>query len=382
MKSAVGCTFLVIMSFYTYSQSVDNEVKLSDLAVPTSPAFIITDISPSTFQTPTTPKSFILGLVQSYEESSDGFPQNYSAEFAPYWWLNPAKRNVYSFLGIEKPRPNTADSVAKANPFSGLKFTTVSLAFLKKDLIADTVDNAQKMFSLGVRTTILKFHNKKYASAINAKVKEWHNLTQAEMAIVQGKLTRASDAERAELLQEFANFKPKTTTAKLKEISELIAQKPLFSWDIAGAFATYGVGDSTWRAGRTGVWTTLSTYLPLGKEKEIQKKYFNLNLVVRYLRDNYHGNEEGVLSRANNLDVGGKIALEFDKLSIGYEALFRYVDGKGSPQNRNVGIINYRIADNIYLNGAYGENFDLPGKLVALFGITWGIGTETVKLPQ
>jgi len=382
MKSVAGCTLLVIMSFYTYSQSVDNEVKLSDLAVPTSPAFIITDISPSTFQTPTTPKSFILGLVQSYEESSDGFPQNYSAEFAPYWWLNPAKRNVYSFLGIENPRSNGADSVAKENPFSGLKFTTVSLAFLKKDLIADTLDNAQKMFSLGVRTTILKFHNKKYAAAINAKIKEWHELTQVEMAVVQEKLTRASDAERAELLQEFTNFKPKNTAAKLKEISELIAQKPLFSWDIAGAFATYGVGDSTWKAGRTGVWTTLSTYLPLGKEKEIQKNYFNLNLVVRYLRDNYHGNEEGMLSRANNLDVGGKIALEFNKLSIGYEALFRYVDGKGSPQNRNVGIINYRIADNIYLNGAYGENFDLPGKLVALFGITWGIGTETVKLPE
>ena len=382
MKSAVGCTFLVVMSCYAYSQSVDNEVKLSDLAVPTSPAFIITDISPSTFQTPTTPKSFILGLVQSYEESSDGFPQNYSAEFAPYWWLNPAKRNVYSFLGIENPRANSADSVAKENPFSGLKFTTVSLAFLKKDLIADTLDNAQKMFSLGVRTTILKFHNKKYAAAINAKVKEWHRLTQLEIAVVQEKLTRASDAERAELLQEFTNFKPKNTAAKLKEISELIAQKPLFSWDIAGAFATYGVGDSTWKAGRTGVWTTLSTYLPLGKEKEIQKNYFNLNLVVRYLRDNYHGNEEGVLSRANNLDVGGKIALEINKLSIGYEALFRYVDGKGSPQNRNVGIINYRIADNIYLNGAYGENFDLPGKLVALFGITWGIGSETVKLPN
>ena len=382
MKSVAGCTLLVIMSFYTYSQSVDNEVKLSDLAVPTSPAFIITDISPSTFQTPTTPKSFILGLVQSYEESSDGFPQNYSAEFAPYWWLNPAKRNVYSFLGIENPRSNSADSVAKENPFSGLKFTTVSLAFLKKDLIADTLDNAQKMFSLGVRTTILKFHNKKYAAAINAKIKEWHELTQVEMAVVQEKLTRASDAERAELLQEFTNFKPKNTAAKLKEISELIAQKPLFSWDIAGAFATYGVGDSTWKAGRTGVWTTLSTYLPLGKEKEIQKNYFNLNVVLRYLRDNYHGNEEGMLSRANNLDVGGKIALEFNKLSIGYEALFRYVDGKGSPQNRNVGIINYRIADNIYLNGAYGENFDLPGKLVALFGITWGIGTETVKLPE
>src|SRR5687767_15587548 len=111
------------------------------------------------------------------------------------------------------------------------------------------------------------------------------------MAVVQEKITRASDTERAELLHEFANFKPKTTSAKLKEISELIAQKPLFSWDIAGAFATYGVGDSTWKAGRTGVWTTLSTYLPLGKEKEIQKNYFNLNLVVRYLRDNYHGNE-------------------------------------------------------------------------------------------
>ncbi|HZI24247.1 MAG TPA: hypothetical protein VFD46_04185 [Chryseolinea sp.] len=76
------------------------------------------------------------------------------------------------------------------------------------------------------------------------------------------------------------------------------------------------------------------------------------------------------------------MALEFNKLSIGYESLFRYLDGKGSPQNRNVGIINYKIADNIYLNGAYGENFDFPGKLVALFGINWGIGTETIKLPK
>ena len=376
---------MFLMSVSAFSQSVDDEVKLSDLAVPTSPAFIITDISPSTFQTPTTPKSFILGLVQSYEESSDGLPQNYSAEFAPYWWLNPAKRNVYSFLGIETPSSNSADAVAKENPFSGLKFTTVSLAFLRKDLVADTLQNSQKIVSLGVRTTILKFHNKKYTAAIKAKVQEWHALTQVEIEAVQEKMTRAaSAAERTELLNEFTNFKPKTTASKLKEISELIAQKPLFSWDIAGAFATYGIGDSTWNAGRTGLWTTLATYLPLGlgEDKQIPENYFNLNLVVRYMRDNYHSSEEGRLSRANNLDVGGKIALEFNKLSIGYEALFRYVDGKGSPQNRNVGIINYRIADNIYLNGAYGENFDLPGKLVALFGITWGIGSETIKLPK
>lgn len=381
MKSAISYTFFFLASIYAFSQSVDTEVKLSDLAVPTSPAFIITDISPSTFQTPNNPKSFVLGLLQSYEESSDGFPQNYSAEFAPYWWLNPAKRSVYSLLGIAPPTSNT---IAKANPFSGLKFTTLSLAFLKKDLVADTLQNSQKIVSLGLRTTILKFHRKNYATEIKAKVQEWHELTQVEIAAVQDKMSRVSDAESAELQKEFANFKPKTTAAKLKEISELMAQKPLFSWDIAAAVATYGVNDSTWKAGRSGVWTTFATYLPLavGENSKINENYFNLNLLVRYQRDNFYSNEEGVLSKINNLDVGGKIALEFNKLSIGYESLFRYIDGHGSPRKRNVGIVNYKIADNIYLNAAFGENFDFPSKLIALFGINWGIGSETVNLPK
>ena len=49
---------------------------------------------------------------------------------------------------------------------------------------------------------------------------------------------------------------------------------------------------------------------------------------------------------------------------------------------RSVGLINYRLSDNLYINGAFGKNFSAPDKLIALFGIKWGLGSETVNLPD
>jgi hypothetical protein len=71
-------------------------LTLKDLAVPSSPAFILLDATPSMIQTPVTPKAFILGIAQSFQSSGSDFPQDYSAEFTPYWWLNPSKRSIYS----------------------------------------------------------------------------------------------------------------------------------------------------------------------------------------------------------------------------------------------------------------------------------------------
>ncbi|MEP7239039.1 MAG: hypothetical protein ABI685_14265 [Ferruginibacter sp.] len=384
MKKIIGFIVILFSVHYSMAQKVNNSVSLKDLAVPNSPAFIITDITPSLIQTPNTPKSFVLGLAQSFQQSSDGFPQNYSAEFAPYWWLKPQNRNVYTMVGLKTVMDANKQviSIKGGDPFSGLKFTSFSLAFLNKDMVPDTIKVNQKIFSIGVRTTVLKYYMKSHAENLKNKISEWHEAAQKELEIYQEAITRADPKKQAEMLKQLANFKPSGTSTELKEINDIINEKPIFSLDVAGAYAIYGIGDSAWKSGRSGIWTTLSSYIPLalGGEK-INKNYFNLNFSLRYLFDNYHKDAKGIISKNRSIDLGGKIAIELDKFSIGIESLYRFNNGVANSQNRTVGIINYKVADNIYITGAFGKNFENPNKLISLFGINWGFGSETVNLP-
>jgi hypothetical protein len=169
----------------------------------------------------------------------------------------------------------------------------------------------------------------------------------------------------------------------VKKIEELSQQKPLFSWDLAGAYAVYGIADENWKSGRTGAWTTLSSYISLAKkDEEPSGKYLNLNLSARSLFDNFTKTEKGEIIRSNSFDTGGKIAFEFDNLSIGVESLYRYKDGEKGTENRTVGIINFKIAENIFINGIFGKNFKSQSRTIAVFGVNWGFGSEKLDIPK
>jgi hypothetical protein len=163
------------------------------------------------------------------------------------------------------------------------------IAFLKKDLIPDTIKVSQKIFSVGVRTTVLKFYLKSHSDNLKSKIDEWHVAAQKELAVFQESIARADPKKKAEMLNQLANYKPTSTAKTLEEINDIINEKPIFSMDIAGAYAIYGVGDTSWRSGSSAVWTTLSSYIPLNiGGGMINKNYFNLNFSLRYLVDNYH----------------------------------------------------------------------------------------------
>lgn len=387
-KIVLSCLTVVLAGNFVAAQE-GVSAKLKELHVPNSPAFVLVDLTPSVFQPASTPKEFILGVAQSYQQSSDGFPQNYSAEFAPYWWINPGGRNVYNAVGLRTTRDSKGaiTNVGKENPFSGLKFTTVSLAFISKDLIPDTVKVNQKVVSIGIKTTLIKVHAKNYGSKLAEEIKNWHTAAMEEFENnreVQDKLARYEGDDEEKYQQELLNnFKTERTGKIVKTITELVSQKPLFSWDIAGAFATYGINDSVWKTGRSGIWTTISSYLPLAlNDATGPKNYISLNAVFRYLTDKYQQDKQKKIVRVNNVDVGGKLSIELGGLSLGFEALHRFKNGKADAQNRTVGVINYRISENLYLQGAFGKNFNTGNRLISLFGINWGIGSETVKLPD
>ncbi|MGB4846187.1 MAG: hypothetical protein WBP16_17090 [Ferruginibacter sp.] len=395
MKKLKILLVIIFLGFQLYAQEVNNNVTLKDLAVPNSPAFIVADITPSLIQTPNTPKAFVFGLAQSYQQSSDGFPQNYSVEFAPYWWLKPKNRNVYTLLGFKTKTDErkTVTEINGINPFSGLKFTSISMAFLKKDLIPDSNAIAQKIFSVGLRTTVVKIYMKSHYENLKKKIGEWHETAQKELSIIMAPIDAISRDttlsfeqkinKKAELLQKVADLKTTGTAEQLKKINDIINQRPIFSMDIAAAYAIYGVGDTSWRSGRSGIWTTLSSYIPLKiGDKEINRNYFNLNFSVRYLFDNYSRTAKGIIEKNNSIDVGGKIALEFGQFNFGVESLYRFNNGVSASDNRTLGMVNFKIKDNLYIQGAFGKNFNVADKLIALFGINWGFGNETVNLPD
>ena len=376
------CCWLYKMSQAQTPGSYNSEVKIKELAVPKAPAFKLLDISPTQIESPTNPKQFALGIAQSFDDSV-GWPKNYSMEFAPYWWLKSSNRSVYDFLGLKTTVNAGAKKITGENAFSGLKFTSISIAFINQDLVPDSIKQSQKIFSVGIHSTVIKIHSKNYARALEAKLKDWHDAAQRELDVALANQPADSPKVVYEAYwQKFTDMKPTTTAEIFDDINDIMNEKPIFSLDFAAAYASYGINESTWKTGRTGVWTTLSSYLPLKLSDEaVNKNYFSLFGYLRFLQDNYAPGKDNQTLKSTCVDIGGKLELQFDKLSIGYETIHRNYSKQGiNSDKRNVGVINYQLGNNLYINGAFGKDFGITNKLISFLGINWGFGDEKIKL--
>ena len=380
--------FFIGCCLYQMSQaqgSIDSEVKIKELAVPKAPAFNLLDISPTQIETPTSPKQFALGIAQSFNDSV-GWPKNYSMEFSPYWWLKKSNRSVYDFLGlktINDPIKENEKKITGENAFSGLKFTSISMAFINQDLVPDSIKQSQKIFSIGIHSTIIKIHSKNYAKVLASKLEEWHIAAQQELdiALANQPADSLKEAKKA-YWQKFTDYKPTNTGEIFDDINDIMNEKPVLSLDISAAYANYGFNDSTRKTGRVGVWVTLSSYVPIKlDDDEVNKNYFAFFGYLRYLQDNYAPGKGNQTMKSSCFDIGGKFELKFDKLSIGYEIIRRNYTKQGiNSQDRNVGVICYQLGNNLYINGAYGKNFGIANKLISSLGINWGFGNEKTKL--
>ncbi len=375
----------LILSFELFSltllaQTTDAGLRLKELAVPNSPAFVLLDIAPTLIEAPLTPKEFALAAIQSFSDDA-GLPQNYSMEFTPYWWLNAKKRNVYEFVGISK----TTSTVLKENIFSGLKFSNFSVGFVNKDLIPDTSSINQKIFSFGVNTTLLKIHKANYATKLNTEIDNWHNEVQKELAIMQDKLNRESDpAKRKDLQQQLNNTVFPVSSKIAENINDIIKEHPLLILNFSAAYAVYGINNRTLRSGRSGAWATLASFLPINSSANPEAgNYLNLIISSRYMNDNYSIDQNNMPAKNNSLDLGGKIAFEFNRILFGFESLQRtYTRGTNFHSSRNAGTVSYRLNDNLFINGTFGKDFGPENKIITLFGFNWGFGEEKISLPD
>lgn len=353
----------------------------ANLSLPNSPSFKLLDLTPVTSQTPQTPREFSLGVLSSLQDNN-GWPTNYSAEFTPYWWLNGPGRNVYNYLGIKRPARAGDIAGVKGDPFSGLKFTSFSIAFMREDMLPDKDTNSQRIISAGIRSNIIRVYSKKQLQAAYSKIQAWHKAAQEDLEALTGNINPLLPPDTiAARLRAAANGQMRSTK-HANAILEQMEMKPILQVDISAAYAGYIISDQT-KTGRAGAWISVNSYIPWNMKKEVPTNFFSLSLLARYFHNNYAAFENAAFASTNSFDIGGRVSLEIKSFSIGVEAIHR--DNKKlksfAKEDRLIGILNYKIGKKLYLHGTYGKNFAANKKLLTSFGINWGFGSEKVELP-
>jgi hypothetical protein len=362
--------------------SAQNIIDPANLTVPQSSAFKLMDVSPELIESPGTPKAFGLGILQSFNNSSL-WPQNYSASFSPYWWVRSDKRSFFNFAGIDEKADG--NNRRKYHPFNDIKFTDISVAFLQKNVIPDSANTNNKIFSVGFRTTILKIYQKDYATELGNLTDAWHKKALKNMdAIVEQNLqyraaifagdTAMQRAIRTRMQDSLRLISSEENVEGL--VDQKLLQKPILQWDIAGAYAVYGIGDTSWQTGRSGAWTTLALNVPLSKKSN---NYLSFTGYARYMYDAYALNE-GILTHSGSFEAGGKVALTVDAFKIGVEAIHRnYQTADELKSQRVVGVLNYRVSKSFYVNAAFGNDFGMEKpKILAMLGISLGLSKEAL----
>jgi hypothetical protein len=364
MKNRLG--FLIyLLSIYglmsTKGMAQDDKIKIKDLQVPSTPAFILLDAAPTSIEHPTTAKALGLNLINAVQQAG-GFPTNFGLEVTPFWYTRPKNLTPEFFYGLKEK-----NGVWKNNPFGQAKFSAFSLASVNK---TDSITKKNSNFiSIGFHSTLINIPRKGTVDKLNNYLSELRDQIDSLNIIFAG--------QPADVQQEILNKIAKLKNPPAENILKLMEQKPLFTLGAAIGYATaFEDNDVDNRSqGRFGGWLTASLSLPLDEENT---NYFNLLALGRYLDNNYLMVEGKSTTYA---DFGGKGEFQFKRFWIGYELIKRF-DQSNSKFNtsRSAGLIKFKISDNIYINGTFGKNFGKSNNLIALLGINFGIGNGTESL--
>lgn len=394
--------FLVIWTLtplVSMSQDTDSsEIKLTDLTLPTSPAFMLLDRAPTSIERPDQVKAFALSIVNQFSQNN-GLPQNYAIEFSPYWLLGtPKEANPLVYAGMRADQNGNY----KNAPFAGVKRATLSFAFMND--IDSTNGNAINNVAVGARTSLLRFYpadrDKKIVEADynagllmldkNKFIRDYG--ATAELRLTDKAKYDILKKEAIALFQAtFINFEEEkeklidaernAETEKLT-LKQAIEIKPSFAVDIAAAYNQifFDNSFSQHQFGRFGAWVT-ANYSQRWKN---EKNYSNLYLLGRYVIDGTTRdiNNLALFKNTTYIDYGLKVEIELDRASISYENIKRI--SANMNFKRSVGTIRYKLNDKLYFTAAFGQNFGIQSNLVALLGMNLGFlnGNENLTISQ
>jgi hypothetical protein len=323
----------------------------------TSPAFQLLEETVTDIYTPENVKALALHVQNNFGESM-------AIEVAPYFFINTKSKNrtYYKYIGVTEE-----NNILKQNPFSGLNTTTLSFAYLKKDFETITGDDELKTFSIGARTTILRFYNKEkiYNNAQNI-ANELLSLPSPPNRI----LTMPNGPAKEEALKKFY-IEQQKIDERFKPFQKNI--KPIFKLDGAIAYSSLFKDNSSdeGTVNRFGSWLTgeFSLILNEDDDESATNNYFNLLFTARYIEDEFNMEIADTFTTNYYRDFGVRANFELGKFTFGYE----YIKRHGTiTSERSVGNISFALDKDISITGGFGKDFQANDNLLAIFGINWG----------
>ena len=355
----VPAWIVVALPLWSQEPAKDGLPRLADLHTPTSPAFVILGIAPTDVARPSTPEALALGILTASRDGSI-FPRNYSVEFAPYWMRSRSQLTFGEWF-----QPTVAQAIRQT--------FTISLGTTR----GTGADSTTTSMGVGIRLVPLPGEPSKGTEGIVESIRQ-RQRSFSDAAERLTKATTQSELERIEREIEVLNREQEQDVARFEKADkERVGARWEIAMAAAGRFPDHALDGA--ELSRLGLWTTLAYQ---------SGPSIDTALVLRYLRD-FAGKDENVA------DVGGKLALIVDDLSLDLELVKRWIfdasdesaDGEASRGTftfdstyRLVGSARYRLEERLSITASFGTGHrEAEGPrhpLVTLLGVDFEFGDD------
>lgn len=366
-------------------------LTLDGLQIPSSPAFSLMDLAPSTIDEPKVPSDFALSLRQA-TDSFTTWPKSYGIEFAPAWVFGRNKIDFQKFSS-NKLGNNIWQSLTLSAGINHLddpdlpagNGRTTQLGFgLKMSLARGHIQSShQKVDSLYLRLGELNdefYKNTEAQLQANARYKFWDdslNVLKKQTPIDVVKLQVAIDSINAVLaIRNAANadlgnsaddiMENSTAYAALKsQLTGLKLNRRGFKLDFATGMVRdfYDQSVDSAKTTRIGAWLT-GGWVFDPTDNQLNASVLGILRIIGNPDQLYrHSGMNDALMTADNLyfDYGTRVILHNGKrFSFSAEVLGRIpINNDGlKPTSRYVVNADYQVSKTITLSFNIGKNFD------------------------
>jgi hypothetical protein len=385
-RSAASCLLLLAFVAAPLRAQGDGLPELNSLKPSSAPAFILLGVAPASVERPQTPADVAFSLVNQTQSFST-IPQNYAAEFAPYWlfsrptltWQDDTTRTMgQSFRRTGSISLATAQLGTETDPVSGVGFG--ANAYLLSGKMSPQAQARMRQIEdyLAARDSVesaLAAADLLAIQALGTRISAAFNAGDTATArILSDSVTLRVNAARLAAQQDSV-FILWEQNHPLEQLQEATPQRVGLFWGVA-AGASWGFADGAWAAGHVrniGVWTTLS----YEGTQASQGTTFTPMAVARLL------SQRGD-SAMTTLDAGGRFVLSAPTYSASVEGIVRLPLETENAKNlyRLAGILEYRLRPDLWLTATFGRDYQSQesGSLLAQLGVKFHV-TEDRYVP-